>query len=328
LNRLTVSKSIALTVGAICIVFAYNYNKSATYKISGPIYGTYWQLVSTEYISDPLKKSIEGELARIDFIASNYKKSSELSKINAAPLGEEIDISADMYSLLSYAEQLYQITDGLYDVTVGSLVIENGFGPANTSTSNQNTIPVSKERFNLISNNRIIKNDNFQFDLSSIAKGYAVDAIAKLLINSNRNNFLIDIGGEIIVNGSKHGVPWVIGIQDPSSLQNQSIIEISRTGFLAVATSGEYRNTNINDAGEIISHTFNPIKKQSLLDKSYSVTVASEESSMSADAWATALNVLGPDRGIKLANSNSVSAMYLIDKDNIIMKSKYWNYSD
>ena len=151
MNRLTVSKSIALTVGAICIVFAYNYNKSATYKISGPIYGTYWQLVSTEYISDPLKQSIEGELARIDLIASNYKKSSELSKINAAPLGEEIDISSDMYSLLSYADQLYQITDGLYDVTVGSLVIENGFGPANTA--NPNTIPVSKERFDLISNN-------------------------------------------------------------------------------------------------------------------------------------------------------------------------------
>ena len=326
MNRLAVSKIIALTVGAICIVFAYNYNKSATYKISGPIYGTYWQLVSTEYISDSLKQSIEDELARIDLIASNYKESSELSKINAASLGEEIDISSDMYSLLSYAEQLYQITDGLYDVTVGSLVIENGFGPANPA--NQNTIPVSKERFDLISNNRIIKNDNFQFDLSSIAKGYAVDAIAKLLINSNRNNFLIDIGGEIIVNGSKHGVPWVIGIQDPSSLQNQSIIEISRTGFLALATSGEYRNTNINDAGEIISHTFNPINKQSLLDKSYSVTVASEESTMRADAWATALNVLGPDRGIKLANSNSVSAMYLIEKDNIIMKSKYWNYSD
>ena len=241
-------------------------------------------------------------------------------------MGEEIDISSDMYSLLRYAEQLYQITDGLYDVTVGSLVIENGFGPANTA--NPNTIPVSKERFDLISNNRIIKNDNFQFDLSSIAKGYAVDSIAKLLINSNRNNFLIEIGGEIIVNGSKHGVPWVIGIQDPSSLQNQSIIEISRTGFLAIATSGEYRNTNINDAGEIISHTFNPINEESLLDKSYSVTVASEESSMRADAWATALNVLGPDRGIKLANSNSVSAMYLIEKDNIIMKSKYWNYSD
>ena len=141
--------------------------------------------------------------------------------------------------------------------------------------------------FDFISNTSIIKKDNFQFDLSSIAKGYAVDSIAKLLINSNRNNFLIDIGGEIIVNGSKHGVPWVIGIQDPSSLQNQSIIEISRTGFLAIATSGEYRNTNINDAGEIISHTFNPINEESLLDKSYSVTVASEESSMRADASST-----------------------------------------
>jgi thiamine biosynthesis lipoprotein len=114
LNRLAVSKLIALIVGAICIVFAYNYNKSATYQISGPIYGTYWQLVSTEYISDSLKQSIVDELARIDLVASNYKASSELSKINAAPLGEEIDISSDMYSHLSYAEQLYQITDGLF----------------------------------------------------------------------------------------------------------------------------------------------------------------------------------------------------------------------
>ena len=326
MNRLTVSKSIALIVGAICIVFAYNYNKSATYKISGPIYGTYWQLVSTEYISDPLKQSIEGELARIDLIASNYKESSELSKINAAPLGEEIDISSDMYSLLSYAEQLYQITDGLYDVTVGSLVIENGFGPANTA--NPNTIPVSKERFDLISNNRIIKNDNFQFDLSSIAKGYAVDSIAKLLINSNRNNFLIDIGGEIIVNGSKHGAPWIIGIQNPLITQNQSITEILRTDFLAVATSGEYRNKKINDAGDVISHSFTPKNEQSILDQSYSVTVASEESSMNADAWATALNVLGPEKGIILANDHGVAVMYIMAKENIKIKSKSWNYSD
>ena len=326
MNRLTVSKSIALIVGAICIVFAYNYNKSATYKISGPIYGTYWQLVTTEYISDPLKQSIEGELARIDLIASNYKESSELFKINAAPLGEEIDISSDMYSLLSYAEQLYQITDGLYDVTVGSLVIENGFGPPNTA--NQNTIPVSKKRFDLISNNRIIKNDNFQFDLSSIAKGYAVDAIAKLLINSNRNNFLIDIGGEIIVNGSKHGAPWIIGIQNPLITQNQSITEILRTDFLAVATSGEYRNKKINDAGDVISHSFTPKNEQSILDQSYSVTVASEESSMNADAWATALNVLGPEKGIILANDHGVAVMYIMAKENIKIKSKFWNYSD
>ena len=189
MNRLTVSKLIALSVGLICIFFAYHYNKSSTYQVSGPIYGTYWQLVSTEYIPDSLKQSIELELARIDLIASNYKESSELSRINAAPIDKEISISSDMYSLLSYAEKLHKVTDGFYDITIGSLVIQEGFGPTNTMS--QNTIPISLKRFDFISNTSIIKKDNFQFDLSSIAKGYAVDSIAKLLIDSNRNNFLM-----------------------------------------------------------------------------------------------------------------------------------------
>ena len=326
MNRLTVSKLIALSVGLICIYSAYHYNKSSTYQISGPIYGTYWQLVSTEYIPDSLKQSIEVELARIDLIASNYKESSELSRINAAPIDVEIIISPEMYSILSYAEKLYQLTAGLYDVTVGSLVIDKGFGPADPM--NQNTIPVSLKRFDLISNNSIIKNDNFQFDLSSIAKGYAVDSVAELLVNADRKNFLIDIGGEIIVNGTKHGAPWVIGIQDPASLQNKSILEILENDFLAVATSGEYRNQKINDSGEILSHTFNPIIEQSILDKSYSVTVASKQSSMIADAWATALNVLGPEKGIDLANDHAVAVMYIMHKENILIKSKSWNYSD
>ncbi len=110
MNRLTISKLIALAVGLTCVLLAYNYNNSATYKISGPIYGTYWQLVSTEYISDSLKKSIEDELARIDLIASNYKKNSELSRINKSSVNQKILISSDMFTLLSFAESLFQIT--------------------------------------------------------------------------------------------------------------------------------------------------------------------------------------------------------------------------
>ena len=326
MNRLTVSKLIAFVIGFICIFFAYNYNKSATYKISGPIYGTYWQLVSTEYITDSLKKSIEDELSRIDLIASNYKEDSELSTINSASLNQKILISSDMYSLLSFAENLFEITNGYYDVTLGSLVIEKGFGPENTMV--ENTIPVSIKRFNLLSNNALIKNDNFQFDLSSIAKGYAVDKIAQLLIESNRNNFLFDIGGEIVTNGSKHGAPWLIGIQNPTSIKSQSIMEISSPDFLAVATSGEYRNQTINKKGDLISHTFVPKTKLSIADKSFSVTVTSDKSAMTADAWATALNVLGPERGIRLANENDISVMYIMNDKNITIKSNSWNYND
>ena len=326
MNRLAISKLIAIAVGIICILFAYNYNKSATYQISGSIYGTYWQLISTEYITDALKKEIEEELSRIDYIASNYKKTSEISRINSAPVNQLINVSQEMYSLLSFAENLNQLTDGYYDVTLGGLVIENGFGPTDAMT--ENALPTSNKRFDFVSANAIVKNDNFQFDLSSIAKGYAVDAISKILLQADRNNFLIDIGGEIIVNGSKHGAPWVIGIQNPSSINNQSFVQILRTGFLAIATSGEYRNTKLNDSGQIISHTFIPSTKQSIENKSFSVTVVSEKSSMIADAWATAMNVMGPQKGITLANQEGIAAMYIMPEENNIIKSNFWNYSD
>jgi thiamine biosynthesis lipoprotein len=326
LSRLAISKLIAIAVGIICILFAYNYNKSATYQISGSIYGTYWQLISTEYITDALKKEIEEELSRIDYIASNYKKTSEISRINSAPVNQIIDVSQEMYSLLSFAENLNQVTDGYYDVTLGGLVIENGFGPTDAMT--ENALPTSNKRFDFVSANAIVKNDNFQFDLSSIAKGYAVDTISKILLQADRNNFLIDIGGEIIVNGSKHGAPWVIGIQNPSSINNQSFVQILRTGFLAIATSGEYRNTKLNDSGQIISHTFIPSTKQSIENKSFSVTVVSEKSSMIADAWATAMNVMGPQKGITLANQEGIAAMYIMPEENNIIKSNFWNYSD
>jgi len=326
LSRLAISKLIAIAVGIICILFAYNYNKSATYQISGFIYGTYWQLISTEYITDALKKEIEDELSRIDYIASNYKKTSEISRINSAPVNQIIDVSQEMYSLLSFAENLNQVTDGYYDVTLGGLVIENGFGPTDAMT--ENALPTSNKRFDFVSANAIVKNDNFQFDLSSIAKGYAVDTISKILLQADRNNFLIDIGGEIIVNGSKHGAPWVIGIQNPSSINNQSFVQILRTGFLAIATSGEYRNTKLNDSGQIISHTFIPSTKKSIENKSFSVTVISEKSSMIADAWATAMNVMGPQKGITLANQEGIAAMYIMPEENNIIKSNFWNYSD
>ena len=325
MNRLLISKFIALLIGLACIGLAYNYNKTATYQVSGTIYGTYWKLVSTEYISDTLKQSIQNELERIDLIASNYKIESELSAINKKPVNTELRISPEMAKLLTYAEQLHELTGGYYDITLGSLIIDAGFGP--TSHAIQEALDVSKNRFTLINGNTLIKNDNFQFDLSSIAKGFAVDAISDLLINTKRPNYLIDIGGEVIVNGTKHGSPWVIGIQDPSTLNNSAIIELSSSNFLAVATSGEYRNYKLSKNGEKVTHTFNPVTKKSIQTKVLSVTVISNQSSMNADAWATAMNVLGPDTGIDIANQQDLAVMYIMQgNENKFIKSNAWDF--
>ena len=325
MNRLVVSKLIALLIGFICILLAYNYNKSATYFTSGPIFGTSWKLVTTEYITDSLKQSIQNELDRIDLIASNYKSDSELSFINKSPTDQVINISEEMFTMLSFAEDLYIKTSGLYDITLGSLIIDEGFGPS--VSMSEESIQVSSKRFEFISDSSIIKNDNFQFDLSSIAKGFAVDSVSRILLASGKNNFLIDIGGEVIISGSKHNQPWIIGIQDPTSVKNSSMINIFGNNFLAVATSGEYRNFKYNDDGEMTSHTFNPISKTSIPDKTYSVSVVSRVSSMEADALATALNVMGPVKGIKFANEKDLSVMYIMQGENLI-KSNKWDYND
>jgi len=323
LNRLIASKILAISVGLLCVFLAYEHNKSSTYEIGGKIYGTYWKLVSTNYISDSTKTDIIDELDRIDFIASNYKIQSELSLINSSAANTRIKISEDLYTLLSLAEELNKISKGAYDVTLGSMVIQGGFGP---DSSNDIYDSKASKRFVISDDLYLEKFNQFLFDLSSIAKGYAVDSVHKLLVDMNKPNFLFDVGGELIVSGSKHGVPWVVGIQNPVEYSNQTIKNILSEDFLAVATSGEYRNYLIDDSGAKTSHTFDPATSNSIKNDVLSVTVTSKKSAMLADAWATLLNVVGSKKGLELAEKHQISVLYIINENNEVrfLKSSYW----
>ena len=325
MNRLIASKILAISVGLLCVFLAYEHNKSSTYEIGGKIYGTYWKLVSTNYISDSTKTAIIDELDRIDFIASNYKIQSELSLINASAANTKIKISEDLYTLLSLAEELNQISKGAYDVTLGSMVIQGGFGP---DSSNDIYDSKASKRFVISDDLYLEKFNQFLFDLSSIAKGFAVDSIHKLLVDMNKPNFLFDVGGELIVSGSKHGVPWVVGIQNPVEYSNQTIKNILSEDFLAVATSGEYRNYLIDDSGAKTSHTFDPATSNSIKNDVLSVTVTSKKSAMLADAWATLLNVVGSKKGLELAEKHQISVLYIINENNEVrfLKSSYWTH--
>ena len=100
-----------------------------------------------------MKQSIQNELNRIDLIASNYKPDSELSFINKSPTDEIINISDEMFTMLSFAEDLYIKTSGLYDITLGRLIIDEGFGPS--ASMSDESIQVSSKRFEFISDNSI-----------------------------------------------------------------------------------------------------------------------------------------------------------------------------
>ncbi len=206
MNRSHLSKLVAFIVGCLCIYAAYQYNQSSLYQVSGSIYGTSYNITSSKYINDQLNLQIKNELNRIDLIASNYKKASELSALNEHILSDPFTLSNDLKIILNKAIEINQLSPK-YDITIGNKINQLGFGPATNVLKNIRTEYKPMQTKFSLSGNQLIKNENFLFDLSSIAKGYAVDQISKILDKNNHNNYLIDIGGELIVRGSKLGNP-------------------------------------------------------------------------------------------------------------------------
>ena len=314
MTRFFVSKIIALLAGIVLIIVAYTHNSNSLYVITGNAYGTTWTISSSEYIGDHHKEKIEFIINKIDYVASNYKEDSEIALINKN-FKEYQFISNDLFNILMIAKDVELKSEGFYNVMLGKISSNLGFAP----TFNQNLIQKKTSTFDLDEkNNSLIRYDNNWFDLSSIAKGYAVQEIHEYLIENNLSNHLIDIGGEIIINGSNNGKPWSIGIQDPYSLNDKSsyIIQNIDDKYIAIATSGEYRNFKRDSDGNKITHTINPKTLKSIDNDILSVTVVHEYSSTYADAYATSFNAMGSDNAIRIANENNIAIMIMaLDED-------------
>ena len=310
MTRFFISKIIALIAGIVLVIVAYAHNFNSLYVISGKAYGTSWSISSSEYIGDHHKEKIEFIINKIDYVASNYKEDSEIALINKN-FKEYQFISDDLFKILIIAKDVELKSEGFYNIMLGKISSNLGFSP----TFNQNLIQKKTSTFDLNErNNSLIRNNNNWFDLSSIAKGYAVQEIHEYLLQNNLNNHLIDIGGEIIINGYNKGKPWSVGIQDPYSFNNKSnyIIQNIDGKFIAIATSGEYRNYKLDANGNKVTHTINPKTLKSIDNNILSVTVVHEYSSTYADAYATSFNAMGSDNAIRIANENNIALMVMI----------------
>ena len=323
MTRNLFSKLIALIAGIILLVVAYNHNQKSLYEISGSAYGTRWSISSTEYISDLHKNNIISIINRIDYVASNYKEDSEIAIINFSQ-GNDFKISSDLLNILIIAKDVENSSDGFYNIMMGKVSGQLGFSPDFNNTLNQ----VKVSSYTIDDQNFILYRDSSNwFDLSSIAKGYAVQTIHNYLKENNMNNHLIDIGGEIIVNGSSIEDNWKIGIQDPSSISNKAlkVITNKNSSFLAIATSGEYRNYKIDDNGDKVSHTINPNTLKSINNKILSVTVLHQSSATYADAYATALNVMGLEKALDKSNELNIASMFILENDEIVYSNKWYD---
>ncbi len=323
MTRNLFSKLIALTAGIILLIVAYNHNQKSLYEISGTAYGTRWSITSTEYISDLHKNNIISIINRIDYVASNYKKDSEIALINFSQKNN-FKISNDLLNILTIAKDVEGSSNGFYNIMMAKVSSQLGFSPRFNNTLNQTNI----SSYNIDTQNLILSRDSSNwFDLSSIAKGYAVQCIHNYLKENNMNNHLIDIGGEIIINGKNIDDNWKVGIQDPSFMNNKAlkIITNDNSSFLAIATSGEYRNFKIGDNGNKVSHTINPKTLRSVNNKILSVTVLHESSATYADAYATAFNAMGYKQAFVKSNELNVASMFVLNNDEIVYSNKWYD---
>ena len=296
--------------------------ETAYQRLQGPTMGTGW---SVSYAPGPdtpsaeiVRAGLEAELEAVNASMSTYRAESEISTLNQAPLGEAFPLSEAFSEVLMSALAVGEASGGAYDVTVGPLVDLWGFGPGEVAQElpDDKAIQaalnaVGAEYIEVAADgSALTRLAAVTLDFSSIAKGYGVDRLAVRLEMMGVSDYMVEVGGEIRVAGvSPRGDSWRIAIEQPDG--RAGIAAAMALVDTAVATSGDYRNFFEYD-GRRYSHTIDPRTGYPVDHDLVSVTVLHEKAMM-ADAWATALTVLGPEEGHAVAQAQGL-AVYFISR--------------
>lgn len=303
---------ILLIVGSILII---RQNANAPYqKDSGTIFGTFYHI--TYQSNTNYHEEIKAELAKVDASLSPFNKESIITAIN-----NNSDMKAnDMFKVVfETAMKISEQTDGDFDITVSPLVNLWGFGFKNDIEPDSAVVDSLKEfigyqKIKMVNNNIQKEDDRIMLDCSSIAKGFGVDVVAALLSRKGVQNFMIEIGGEVVTHGiSSRKQPWRIGITKPiddmmaATQETQQILSLNNE---ALATSGNYRNFRIVD-GKKYAHTINPHTGYPADHNLLSATVIAKDC-MTADGYATAFMVMGLEKTKLFLENHPELIVYLI----------------
>ncbi len=292
----------------------------------GTALGTTYSLV---YFADKeldYQKQIDSVFAVINQSMSTYIPTSDISKINR---GDSVIVVDEMFQeVFKLSKRINSATDGYFDPTVGVLVNAWGFGPEKQIALDSIKVDsllnyVGFEKVKLTIDNRIIKtNPRIRFDFNAVAKGYAIDRLASFLDSKNVQNYLLEVGGELVAKGInvQKNKNWVVGIDDPQATEERELKLLITLKDKALASSGNYRKYRIDtETGEKFVHTVNP--KTGFTKNSYTlgVTILAENCA-TADAYATAFMAMDLDKTFKvLSKQKQLDAyiVYLDEKGNV-----------
>lgn len=296
-------------------------DRSNEVVVTGPAFGTTFTVKvvaeDSEQVRAQIASLVHDAVDRVDLTMSTYRSDSEIEEFNRRGT-EPFPVSAELMDVVSEAQRVSRLTGGAFDITVGPLVDIWGFGPAGTmeTPSDQQLLELlaitGYEQILVDADNGTLTktHESCRIDLSAIAKGFAVDRVATAFARSGIPNFMVEIGGEVNARGRNGaGRVWQIGIERPDA-DGRAVHVAVPLSDLSLATSGDYRNFVVRD-GVRLSHTIDPRIGRPISHSLASVSVI-HASCMTADAIATALEVLGPEDGFELAESLELPALFLI----------------
>lgn len=313
----------ALLLILLAVVYRLTSFSPELVSFSGPTMGTTYtvKFYTTEDIDNPwsIKGDVDDVLLSVNKHMSTYDPSSELSRFNQLPANTAQDISQGLAYVVDKALLISQMSNGEYDVTVGPLVNLWGFGPGKREDKVPSDEQIKQAQARVgyqsiqLEGLRLSKEKDIYIDLSSIAKGYGVDQVAETLERHGIQSYLVEVGGEIRSKGVKpEGESWQVAIESPAGGHDVAK-KIIPADNIAIATSGDYRNY-FEKNGVRYSHTINPLTGRPVTHRLVSVTVIDKTTTM-ADGLATAITVLGPDKGLQFAQDNGIAAYLMVKTD-------------
>jgi thiamine biosynthesis lipoprotein len=307
----------------IVVLGACGKTEQASIRLQGESMGTTWHITlvlapDANQDAKALRIGVEEILARIDAQMSNWRQDSEISRFNQTQSTDWVPVSLDLVKVIEAAQQVSQLSNGVYDITVGPLVNLWGFGSAKKTETKpseaeiQNALAkVGYQKLSTQEQPPALRKaiPDMYVDLASIAPGYAVDLIGQYFEQQGISNYMVELGGEVRTLGkSPRSDDWRIGIEKPVDLGHavQQGMNLVNAGL---STSGDYRDFFMEN-GKRYSHTIDTSTGYTASHSLASVSVIAENTTL-ADAYSTMLMAMGELKGKAFADEQQLKAFFI-----------------
>lgn len=303
-------------------------------KIEGYAQGTTYHLTfvlptdSTTEIG-AIEKAVNDELERMDKSLSNYRDDSIIEEFNAQQTTDAVAVDPELVTLVEEARKIHRASHGCYDLTIKPLFDLWGFkndvfSPPSDADLAQTMAVIGLDNLETVDATHLRKHiPNLRIDVSSIGQGYAVERMVKILEQYGVSNYLVEIGGELKVQGKKpNDEAWQIALEKPlpNERKMHKIVSFDSGESMSLISSGTYRHF-FDDNGKRYSHILDARSGKPVEHNTVSVTILHPDATL-GDAWSTAFSCLGSSEGLKVANEHNLAVLFIDQNGDELIESQ------